>query len=189
MMGGVAISFIPSTIRTDDRQLLAYAIGAGVAALASLAFFLWSLRLPVAHYQPLPRAIYYSYILFAAVLVIVGGALILRRPNIMPWPISGDTSTVVGWMFFGDAWYFAYALARPYWQCARAQLWSFLVYDLVLIGPFIAHLSAVRADLRPNLIIYIAVLVYSGSLAVYFLLLNPTTRLWQPRATLRPVQA
>jgi hypothetical protein len=181
MMGGIAV-------RADDGKLLAYAIGAGIAALACLGAFLWSLRLPVAHYQPLPRAVRASYILFAAVLVLVGGALILRRPNIMPWPIGGDTSTVVGWMFFGDAWYFAYAVARPYWQCARAQLWSFLVYDLVLIGPFIAHLDTVRPDLRPNLIVYIVVLGYSGGLAVYFLLLNPATRLWQPRPTLRPAE-
>ncbi len=189
MMGGIAVSFLPGAISSGDRQLLAYSLGAGVAALASLVFFFIALRLPVAHYQPLPRAVYYSYIVFAAVLVLVGGALILRRPNIMPWPISGETSTVVGWMFFGDAWYFAYAVARPHWQCARAQLWSFLAYDLVLIVPFIAHLGTVRSDLLPNLIIYIAVLVYSGSLAIYFLLLNPATRIWQPRSTLRPAQA
>ena len=188
MMGGIAVSFLPGAINSGDRQLLAYALGAGVAALASLAFFIWALRLPVANYQPLPRLVYYSYILFAAVLVLVGGALILRRPNIMPWPISGETSTVVGWMFFGDAWYFAYAVARPYWQCARAQLWSFLAYDLVLIVPFLAHLGTVQPHLRSNLIIYIAVLVYSGGLALYFLLLNPATRVWQPRSALRPAQ-
>lgn len=188
MMGGIAISFIPAAIHSGDNQLLAYAIAAGIAALVSLAFFLWSLRLPVAHYQPLPRAVRYSYLLFAAVLVLVGGALIMRRPNIMPWPISGDTSTVIGWMFFGDAWYFAYALARPYWQCARTQLFSFLAYDLVLILPFLNHLSAVPSNLRPNLILYIAVLIYSGSLALYFLLIHPTTRLRPPRPIPGPTQ-
>ena len=56
----------------------------------------------------------------------------------------------------------------------------------MLIVPFIAHLSTVQPNLRPNLIIYIAVLVYSGSLAIYFLLLNPATRVWQPRAVRVP---
>jgi hypothetical protein len=65
---------------------------------------------------------------------------------------------------------------RPSWPFSRAQLWSFLAYDLVLIGPLVAHIRAVPPELLSNLLIYIAILVYSGGLAIYYLFLNRATR-------------
>jgi hypothetical protein len=96
----------------------------------------------------------------------------------MPWPLDPDTSVVFGWIFFGDAFYFADAVWRPHWHSARAQLWSFLGYDAVLIGPLLAHLGRVEPELRLNLIVYLLVLVYSTALGVYYLLINERTRGW-----------
>ena len=83
-----------------------------------------------------------------------------------------------GWIFLGAACYFLYALARPNWANAQGQLLGFLAYDLVLIVPFCKHFATVDASLRINLIVYTAVLVYSGLLAVFYLMLNRSTRCW-----------
>jgi hypothetical protein len=85
-----------------------------------------------------------------------------------------------------------YALIRPQWNNARAQLWSFLAYDLVLLGPFVIRLLKIAGlpvdqlmgyevklpppELWRNLLVYTLVLLYSAGLGIYYLLINPQTR-------------
>jgi hypothetical protein len=90
--------------------------------------------------------------------------------------LNPDSSVIFGCIFLGDAFYFLYALLRPYWSNAFGQLLSFLAYDLVLIIPFVLLFDTVKPERMVGLIVYIAVLVYSGGLAVYYLLINPQTR-------------
>jgi hypothetical protein len=80
-------------------------------------------------------------------------------------------------IFLGDAFYFLYGLFRPRWGNALGQLLSFLAYDLVLIVPFVLLFDTVKPDRMFSLIVYTAVLIYSGGLAIYYLLINPQTRL------------
>lgn len=176
-LGGIAI--YPTLWGTTPDVPLAVAI-AGLA-LINLALFRWTRRLPQPSSDPVPRIVRVSFVGFTLILAVVGIALLLRRPGVMPWPIDPDTSAVFGWMFFGDAWYFAYAAARPNWASARAQLWSFLGYDLVLFLPLAATLADPPPDLRVNVLVYLAVLAYSGALALYFLILNPASRGWGGR--------
>jgi hypothetical protein len=174
--GGITI--YPTLL--GDATEISTTAGVVIAALAVLnvGLFLWTLRLPPPGSEPVPWLLRGSYILFTLILLGVGIALILRTPGVMPWPIDEDVSVVFGWIFFGDAWYFAYAVARPDWQSARAQLWSFLAYDVVLFGPLAASLGDVAPELLPNVIVYLAVLAYSGVLAVHYLIANPATRGW-----------
>ena len=78
-------------------------------------------------------------------------------------------------IFLGSAVYFAYGLYRPVWGNAKGQLVGFLAYDLVLIVPF-ARLWPVAPSL--SLAVYLAVIVVSALLAIGFLLVSPTYRLW-----------
>jgi len=176
MMGGMAV-YLGQVARQPAREyLIYYAIGCGLFALFNVLLFFWSRRIPIRDPRPTPWPVRLSYGLFTAVLVVVGGALILQTPNIFPWPLKPESSVVFGWMFLGDAFYFLYALLYARWHAARAQLWSFLAYDLVLLGPFLLHFQTVKPELRNGLIVYTGVLVYSGLLAVYYLLLNRATR-------------
>jgi len=168
-MGGFTLYFGLLARQTDEGGLWGYALFGGLAVAANLLIIGWSHRLNMTTTTPLPRLVYYSYILFVIVLLLIGLGLIGQRPNIMPWPLRPETSVLVGLIFFGNAFYFIYALLRPYWEYGRAQLWSFLVYDLVLIGPLVAHWPNVRQDLSLNLFVYIVVLLYSGALAAYYL--------------------
>ncbi|MFN8489758.1 MAG: hypothetical protein U0350_19390 [Caldilineaceae bacterium] len=176
MMGGLA-SYLGMSGQAMP-QINQYAIGCGLFAFFNLLLFLWSRKLGNrSNAQPTPGFVRASYGLFILVLLAVGSALILKIPNTFPWPLKPESSVVFGWMFVGDAFYFLYALLYPGWPNARTQLWSFLAYDLVLIGPFIAHFSDVKPELRNSLIVYTAVLLYSGLLAIYYLFLHRTTRL------------
>ncbi len=185
MMGGLAISFAFMSRQSAYGFLGNYALVCGVFAVINIPLFVWSRRIPLRATHPTPWPVRLSYVIFIIFLLAVGLALILRAPNIMPWPMTAitqatakDDSVVFGWMFLGDAFYFVYALLYPQWRLASAQLWSFLAYDLVLLGPFLKLLYAgpVKPQFRNSLLIYTAILIYSGLLALYYLLVNPPGR-------------
>jgi hypothetical protein len=178
MMAGLSGFFFLLAPQEDRGHLLLYGIACGLFAVANLFLFTQVHRRPLPEGRPLPRLITLSFALFTVILVLVGVALILQVPNIMPWPLQPESSVVFGWIFFGDAFYFMYTLLRPGLPFARAQLWSFLAYDLVLLGPLVQHLDRVSPELWLNLVIYIAILIYSGLLAIYFLFIDRRTRVW-----------
>src|SRR3990172_1166713 len=148
---------------------------AALAAATSLAAFFWSLKIPLKESRPMPKPVKVSFWIFIASLFLAGGALILQAP-IFPWALNPDSSVVFCCIFLGNAFYFLYGMFRPNWHNALGQLLSFLAYDLVLIVPFVGLLNTVEPERYINLVVYTAVLVYSGGLAVYYLFINPQTR-------------
>ncbi|HMN27551.1 MAG TPA: hypothetical protein PKE45_05290 [Caldilineaceae bacterium] len=191
MMAGCALSFYLIDRRLTDQSLSLYTIGCGLFALFNVWLYWWARRIPLRDNRPLPGPVRTSYWLFVFVLAGVGIALFLMGNGVLPWKFSEQnayTPLILGWMFFGDAFYFLYALIYPRWHNACAQLCSFLAYDLVLLGPLLirwpivqnvwAEAPKVAPGLESNLIIYSCVLIYSGALGVYYLLINPETRLF-----------
>jgi hypothetical protein len=152
-----------------------FGILAAVSAVASLAAFFWSLNIPLQETRPMPKPVKVSFWIFIVSLFLAGGALVLQAP-IFPWALNSDSSVIFGCIFLGDAFYFLYGMFRPNWHNALGQLLSFLAYDLVLIVPFLGLLDTVEPDRFINLVVYTAVLVYSGGLAAYYLFINPQTR-------------
>lgn len=156
-------------------DMIPFGILGALSAVASLAAFFWSLRIPLQETRPMPGPVRVSFWIFIATLFLTGGALILQAP-IFPWALNPDSSIIFGCIFLGDAFYFLYGMFRPNWHNALGQLLSFLAYDLVLIVPFIGLLDTVPPERYINLVVYTAVLIYSGGLAVYYLFINPQTR-------------
>jgi len=76
---------------------------------------------------------------FIVALLIVSGLLIARVPDILPWALTPELSTLIGCMFLGAAAYFAYGVAAPRWENAGGQLAGFLAYGVVLILPFLVR--------------------------------------------------
>jgi hypothetical protein len=152
-----------------------------------VAFFvLAALGLPLLYFaskerardaRPLPPLVRYSCWLFAAALAAAAVALILRTPNVFPWPLKPETALLYGWMFAGLSLNYAYVAARGTWADGKVSLIAFLVYDLVLIWPFLRHFAVVKPEHLPSLTVYTAVLVYSAILAVVFLFMDRRTRL------------
>lgn len=157
-------------------DLLPFGMASLLEALSTGALFLWSRRLSLTDPRPTPGLVRVSFGIFVASLLLAGIALILHMP-IFPWDLNPDSSVIFGCIFLGDAFYFIYALLRPRWENAFGQLLSFLVYDLVLIVPFLQLLSSVKPGHLINLIVYTAVLIYSGGLAIYYLFIHPQTRI------------
>lgn len=168
-----------------ERHLLVAALASAAGLLVSALIYWRSYRIPLRDRRAMPLPVRLSFALFAVVLVPVGAALLLGQPHIFPWPLRPESSVIFGWIFLGAAVYFLYGLLRPNWSNAAGQLIGFLVYDLLLIWPFLAHFATVRPEHRRSLIVYTAFLAYSAGLAGYYLFVHRATRLGARPATRR----
>jgi hypothetical protein len=161
--------------------LFFFAITCFIGALFGLWLFSYSWRIPMRDPRPMPRLVYWSFTVFVIALVIAGGSLVFKTPSILPWVVTPELSVLFGWMFLGAAVYFTYGLLRPSWSNAAGQLAGFLVYDFVLLLPFIQRTPNLPEHFVVSQIIYLIVVIYSGLLATYYLLINPDTRLFGSR--------
>lgn len=176
---GAAVYFFILYGRERELQLLISALAATFFLAVNVGIFSWSTRQPIRDRRSMPGLVRASFAFFAVVLLLVAGLLLFQAPVVFPWPLRPESSVIFGLIFLGAASYFAVALRSPQWHSARGQLIGFLAYDLILIGPFLAHFGAVDPAHRLSLILYVAVLVYSGTIAVYYLFVNAETRPWQ----------
>lgn len=163
---------------TGDPRLTAYGVICAVGALIGVGLLIWGIRIPLDTTRPMPSIVRWSFVIFIVALLIVSVRLILQAPNVIPWKITPELSVFIGWIFAGAAAYFVYALLRPSWLNSAGQLAGFLAYDAVLIVPFLTRLPTVAPEFRIGLIIYAAVVTYSGLLAIYFLFIYSPTRVW-----------
>jgi hypothetical protein len=177
---GLTVFMLQSHAASGNPRLLIAAIVCALSVIALIVAFLTARRYPLANGDPTPMPLRLAFAFFSVALVVVGPLLLLKRPNIFPWPLSAEASVVYGWIFLGAATYFIHGLFRPVWHNAAGQLIGFLAYDLVLIGPFIALFGRVSPANRPSLIVYTTVLLFSGAVAIYYLVINRETRLWHP---------
>jgi hypothetical protein len=159
-----------------SHRLLAGVLLSSVAAIVSLGTFLRFRHYPPEDRGPMPLPVRVSFGAFFVVLVLVGSALLLQVPNVFAWTLTPASAALVGCFFLGSSCYFLYGLLFPRWHSACGQLWSFLAYDFVLIVPFLLRFSTVSAAQLPSLIVNTLILVYSGVLALYYLLIKPETR-------------
>ncbi len=173
-----AIYFLQSALLGNRPNLLVYGFISLLAALVSILIFFWNRRNWLNASTPMPRLVRVSFGIFLSALALASIALIFHLP-IFPWALNADSSVLFGCMFLGNAFYFLYGLLFPSWHNAKGQLLSFLAYDLVLIGPFLALFSTIKPQFELSLILYIAVLIYSGAIAVYYSFFNSQTRAWQ----------
>lgn len=143
-------------------------------AMAAFLLLVGSQRVAWRDDRPTPALVRIAFAIFGLVLVAVGTALVLRR-DVFPWPLDDHASVVYGLIFLGAAIYFAYGLWRPVWGNAKGQLVGFLAYDLVLIVPFV-RLWPASPSL--SLAVYLAVIIASALLAIWYLALSAKYRLW-----------
>jgi len=176
---GLASSLFLLSQHGGDQNLLMGATVCAAGALVSLAMFLWFRRYPLRESRPMPLLVRISFRVFVVVLVLVGSGILLQIPNVFAWKLKPTSSALLGWFFLGAACYFLYGLVHPSWQKACGQLWAFLAYDLVLIVPYLLHFAVARPAQLPSLLINTLVLLYSGALAIYYLLVKKETRTWR----------
>lgn len=145
-----------------------------VVAMAGFILLIATQRVEWIDDRPTPLLVRIAFGIFSVGLIVVGGALGLGY-DVFPWPLDHETSVIYGLIFLGSALYFAYGLQRPVWGNAKGQLLGFLAYDLVLIIPFVRLWFGVPTL---SLAVYLAVIVGSAALAIWYLALSPRYRLW-----------
>lgn len=169
------IYFFQLALQDGHMNMLPFGIVALLVAIVSGALFLRTHRIPINDSRPIPQLVRVSFGVFIAALILAGMALVFRTP-IFPWALNPDSSVIFGCIFIGDAFYFLYGLYHPRWHNALGQLLSFLVYDLVLIVPFLSLFQTIEPEHLLSLIVYVTALIYSGGIAIYFLFVNRQTR-------------
>lgn len=185
----LAITFAATTVYLialagDPGQpdLTPFIVAFAAAFALTVAMLVWSRRLPWQDDRPIPGPVRGSFVVLAAVLIPVGIALAFGV-DIFPWELRATSSAIYGFIFLGAAAYFLYGLARPRWSNAAGQLIGFLAYDIVLIGPFLDRFGDVSGRELLSLSVYTIVLLYSGAVAVYYLLVSEDTRFGSGLAT------
>ena len=176
MMIGLAIVWLPLAQQRQQNWLMVYALGCAAAAIGCLVAFAWVRRLAVLDTRPIPTALRVWSVLYILILLPAGAALIAVVPGIMPWPVKPEMSMVCGWVFVAAAWSFAYPLLHPQIEHIRVGLVGFLVYDAVLIPPFVQHLDKVRPELQNSLRLYLLALAVTAVVSIYYMFLCPRTR-------------
>ena len=184
LMLTMVIAFIGSGLRLISQQslpgnerYLPFALFFFASAILAAVTIGLTRRLPERGDALPPAAIRWAFLLFSAILLLAGGALLIDRPNIFPIPLSTDVAFVYGSFFLGSFGYYFHGFLRPSALNATGQMLSFLVYDLLLIPPFLRHLSVVEDQHQTSLVVYLGVLIVSAFFCAYFLLIDPRTRM------------
>ena len=177
---GMGLSAVVMALLGGPARLLPFGIAMLVLALACFGAWRWGERQPLRDGRTTPRLLQMGFVVEIAVLVGVGALLLIRFPDILPWPIAPETSSLYAWVFLGLALYYAYALWRRSWHHARGPLLGFLVYDLMLIGPLLARIPTLEPRFVFGLVAAVGIIVISTLLAIWFLAVDPETRGWQP---------
>lgn len=124
-----------------------------------------------------PRIVRLAFAVEVLVLAGVGLLLILKVPNTLPWNLSLESSVLYGWVFLGLAFYYLYAVLKPPWIHALGPLLGFLVYYLVLFSPLLARFGKLQPEHVPGQVAASIIILFSAALGIYYLFLNPGTRL------------
>jgi len=128
---------------------------------------------PIRPLAPLVRA---SCVVFALALLGAGIALVSGAGQVLPWPVSGPTATMFGLTFIGLSSVHALTAWWADRDMAVVAMAGFLVYDAVLLPAFYLTFQVVPEGHLPSLSVYVAVLVYSALLALWFLFLERPAR-------------
>ena len=176
MYAGMAFAAFLFYFQSQQAALLVFALVIGVIAALCLLLFI-RIRGTVGDRQSMPRLVRMAFVLEVLVLAGAGLLLLLKVPNTLPWNLSPESSVLYGWVFLGLAFYYLYAVLHPQWVHALGPLLGFLVYDLVLFSPLFARFGSLQPEHVRGQVAATAIIIFSAALGVYYLFINPATRL------------
>lgn len=183
MDAGAAVYLLLAVRDSSGHGLSSRAIAFALFALMNGAVLVWSLRRPIRDSRRMSMPLRLHFVIFCTVLLFAAVKLLTRAPTIFPWPLRPENSTMYGLLFLGSFVYFFYPLFRPRWHNARGPLLAFLVYDLVLIPPYTRHFEHVPPTHLTSLCVYMAVMIFSALVAIYYLFIASSTRSWRTQSS------
>lgn len=177
MYAGMGISALWFYLQDQNSSLAWFALTMGV--LAILGGILFTRMRHSAHdVQPTPSIVIYAFAVEVLVLAGAGILLTLKVPNTLPWELSAESSVLYGWVFIGLAFYYLYAILNRQWIHALGPLLGFLAYDLVLFSPLFSRFGNLQPEHVRGQVAASVIIIFSGLLGIYYLFMNPSTRLW-----------
>jgi hypothetical protein len=176
MYAGMALAALLFFLRDHNAAFTWFSLVLGLLAIFCGSLF-FRTRYARSDRQPTPRLVRIAFTTEVLVLAGAGIFLLLKVPNTLPWTISPESSVLYGWVFLGLAFYYLYALVRPQWIHALGPLLGFLVYDLVLFYPLFGHYASLQPGQLLGQVAASFIIVVSAVLGLYYLLINPGTRL------------
>ncbi|HQY88500.1 MAG TPA: hypothetical protein PK402_07565 [Tepidisphaeraceae bacterium] len=148
-----------------------------VMAIGGIASAIFFRRYTIKDNLPTPRVVRVAFAIFVVVLGVAGVMMLAGSMRVLAWQPPPDTLFVYGCAFLGASAYFGYGLIKPMWGNATGQLLAFLVYDLMLLMPFIDFFGEVRREMLLSHIVYFALVVGSAIVAVVYCFVMPRTRI------------
>lgn len=175
--------------RRGGPVLLGWAVACGIVGAGAIGLALLGGRFERRDRRPVPSVVRVSFLVFSLALAAATALLLARAPVVFPWPLKPESSVMFGFLFLASAVYFFDGWLRPGVANATGQLLGFFVYDLVLLPPYFRHWPKTRGGFRVSLAIYLAVLIWSAALAVWFLWRVRPSRRGPDEATLADSRA
>jgi hypothetical protein len=130
------------SVRHDTTELIVHVTGMIAILLAGMYTYRWSRHLKPRDNTPTPRLVRAAMVIFPIILFIASVRLIAQSTNVFPWDPQPQWSTIIGLCLMGSVAYFLYGAVKGTWTHAGGQFSGFLVYDLVLIPPYVRMLRA-----------------------------------------------
>lgn len=133
-------------------------------ALLGLWFLIVGIKIAHSKKDRLPVSTQWLMALMLTIALIQGLFLIVPLPTHFPWMLSNELSVIYGWVLIGASLFFGWTLFEPVWENGYPLLYAILVYDALLIGPFISLLSpASKGTIVPlYLLLTLIIIVVSG---------------------------
>jgi hypothetical protein len=166
---GIALRLLVRHALPGNERYLPFAALFAFGTVLAAGVLLAARRLPDRDDRPLSPAVRAAFLLFAAILLPVGAAMALNIPRVFPIPLTPDMAAVYGWFFLGSFAYYAHAAGRPSADNAAGPLLSFLVYDLLMLPPYLAYARTPHPGFETSLTVYLVVLVASALFCLYAL--------------------
>ncbi len=182
---GIALHLFVRHALPGNERYLPFAAIFGAGAVLAVTVFVKTLPPSAAGDRKSPSVVRWAFLLASAILLPVGVCLVLNVPHVFPIPLTPDMAAVYGWFFLGSFAYYLYGFYRPSWLNSTGQLLSFLIYDLLMIPPYVMSWSLVYPEDRTSLFVYLAALLASAVFCAYFLFVDPRSRLFGSRASIR----
>jgi hypothetical protein len=176
MYAGLGISALGFYLRDQNPALALFSLVMGILAIVGVILYT---RMRRADHDKLstPPIVLYAFAVEVLVLAGAGILLTLKVPNTLPWNLSPESSVLYGWVFIGLAFYYLYAILNRQWIHALGPLLGFLAYDLVLFSPLFTRFGNLQPEHVRGQVAASIIIIFSGLLGIYYLFVNPVTRL------------
>lgn len=177
--GGSAVLLISKHTVAGNERYLPFGLLFLMAFLVIIYIFIKSRQVPASGDNAVSPVIRWVFLLFTCLLLYFGIALLMDTPNIFPIALSTDMGAMYGCFFLGSSAYYFYGFLKPTRFWTVGPMLSFLVYDLLLIPPYVKYAAVVPAQFQTSLAIYLSVLISSALFCGFYLFVDPRSRLFK----------